>query len=252
MLLLRCYYCELHSTTGLAVLQSAAGVVQRTDCVCPLVSTWSVLIEVCNWGEGGTDRHVQHTQHTLLHKHTSTYLNTKQRCSRARHTHNALCFMHSNKNIQYICACTYTNTYLTHKHLPPTYTHLDFTIKYQQVNKPHRVASSAHVSHLALQSPAPAAAHPCWWWAEQSQGLYQLCCSSCACTGQPSGVQGQIKGQTVVKVHRMGSSRSPIYFCARNCCLPQEHTQWNTLDITSDKSIESTHTKLILNQELLY
>ena len=69
---------------------------------------------------------------------------------------------------------------------------LDFTVEGGQMDLPHRVASSVHVSHLALQSPVPAVAHRlCWWRAEQSQGLHQLCCSSCACTGQPSGVKGQ-------------------------------------------------------------
>ena len=65
---------------------------------------------------------------------------------------------------------------------------------------PHRVASSAHVSHLALQSFVPAAAHQlCWWWVEQSQGLHQLCRPSCACTDQPSGVKRQSRAQCASK-----------------------------------------------------
>ena len=156
------------------------------------------------------------------------------------------------KTYNTICACTYTNTYLTHKHLPHTYTHLDFILKYQQVDIPHRVASSAHVSHLALQSPAPAAAHPCCWWVDQRQGLHQLCCSSCACTGQPSEVQGQITGQTVVKVQGMGDLWSPIYFCARKLFPTSGTYMVKHIGHPSDKSIEPTHTILILNQALLY
>ena len=161
------------------------------------------------------------TQHTHFCINSQVRNSTPHRGAAMHAIHTML--MYSNKDIQYVCACTYTNIYLTRKHLPHTYTHLDFTIKCQQMDIPHRVASSAHVSHLALQSPAPAVAHLCWWWAEQSQGLHQLCCSSCACTGQPSGVKGQIRSQTVVNVQGIGDLRSPIYFYAHQL-LPTSGT----------------------------
>ena len=87
----------------------------------------------------------------------------------------------------------------THASLYHTYT--DFTAEGEQKYIPHIAASSAHLSHPALQSPVPVLAHwLCCWWAAQSQGLHQLCCPSSACTGQPSGVKGQCRGQCSSKV----------------------------------------------------
>ena len=138
--------------------------------------------------------------------------------------------------------------------LPYVQMHLDFIDMSGQIDLPHRVASSAHVSHLALQSPVPAVAHRlCWWWAEQSQGLHQLCCPSCACTDQPSGVKGQSRGQCS-KRWSVWTNRECIHVSHNRCgvstivqgppstqassCVSHELTYWKgmkTLGITAQE-----------------
>ena len=97
------------------------------------------------------------------------------------------------------------NTYISSTIYHTYNIQLEFTVKGGQLDLPQWVASSTHVSHLALQSPVPAVAHQlCCWWAEQSQGLHQLSCHSCACTSQSSGGKGQSRGQCSNKVMAQG------------------------------------------------